>query len=133
VGGQLAADADQLVVVPDEEPALDALGVGVLGGEEAAVGVAQLAQQVVRGAGGDLPVAGAAGELPGVQVDGHQLRVVVQHLLEVGHQPAPVGGVAVEAAAELVEDAAGGHPVQRERGHVERAVEAAEVAAEQQL
>ena len=39
----------QLVGGPHVEPALLALGVGVLGGEEAAVGVAQVAQHVADG------------------------------------------------------------------------------------
>ena len=44
--------------------------------------------------------------LPGVEVDAGEQGVVVEHLLEVGHQPDGVGGVAVEAAADLVVDAA---------------------------
>jgi hypothetical protein len=95
--------------------------------------VAQLAQQVVGGAAGDPAVPVGAGELPGVGVHAQELGVVVQHLLEVGHQPAPVGRVAVEAAAELVEDAAGGHPVHGQLGHAERPLEAAQVAAEEEL
>ena len=53
---------------PQVELALDALGVGVLGGEEAAVGVAQVAQHVVDRLLDHPPVAVAAGDEPGVQV-----------------------------------------------------------------
>ncbi len=43
-----------------------------------------------------------------------QLRVVVQHLLEMRHQPDLVGGIAGEAAAEVVVDAALRHPLQHQ-------------------
>ena len=42
-------------------------------------------------------------------------RVVVEHLLEVRHEPGLVDGVAVEAAAEEVVHAARGHRVERRR------------------
>jgi len=38
-----------------------------------------------------------------------QLRVVVQHLLEMRHQPLLIGRIAREAAAEMVVDAAARH------------------------
>ena len=41
------------------------------------------------------------------------MRLVVEHLLEVRHAPLGVCGVAVKAAADLVVDAAGRHPLQR--------------------
>jgi hypothetical protein len=43
-----------------------------------------------------------------------QLRVVVQHLLEVRHQPDRVGGVACIAAAQVIVDAAVRHPLQHQ-------------------
>ena len=48
------------------------------------------------------------------QVHRGELGVVVEHLLEVRHDPVAVGGVAVIAAAEVVANAAAGHPVERE-------------------
>ena len=75
----------------------------------------QLADHVVEHAGRDLAIALDAEDGPGVQVRARELGVVVEHLLEVGHEPALVGRVAVEAAAELVADAAVGHLVERER------------------
>jgi hypothetical protein len=95
--------------------------------------VAQLAQQVVGGQAGHPPVALGAGDLPGARVQPHQLGVVVEHLLEVRHQPALVGRIAVEAAAELIEDAARRHPVQRELHHLQRPAPAAQMAAEQEV
>ncbi len=55
--------------------------------------------------------------LPGVQVGAQQLGVVVEHLLEVRHEPDGVDAVAVKAAAELVVDAAVRHLLQRQLGH----------------
>ena len=54
-------------------------------------------------------------DLPRVDVQADQERVVVEHLLEVRDEPSLVGRVAVEPAAELVVDAAAGHPVERRR------------------
>jgi len=56
-----------------------------------------------------------------VQVERGQLRVVVEHLLEVGHEPLAVDRVAVEAAPELIVDAAASHPGERVAHHLERA------------
>ena len=52
-----------------------------------------------------------------MQVRRREQRVVVQHLLEVRHEPAVVDRVAVEAAAEQVVHPAGGHPVERLDDH----------------
>ena len=46
-------------------------------------------------------------------VDAHQQRLVVEHLLEVRHQPLAVDRVAGEAAADVVVHPAGGHRVER--------------------
>ena len=54
-----------------------------------------------------------------------QQRVVVEHLLEVRHEPALIDAVAGEAAGEVVVDAAGGHLVERERDHVQQSSAAA--------
>src|SRR5207247_2325431 len=59
-------------------------------------------EQVVEGLGGHAPVPLVAGDLPGPEVQPGQLRVVVQHLLEVGNVPPAVDGVAVEPPADLV-------------------------------
>jgi hypothetical protein len=53
-----------------------------------------------------------------VEVGRHEQRVVVEHLLEVRHEPPLVDRVAVEAAADEVVHAAGGHRVEGLRRHV---------------
>ena len=118
---------------PRERRALDAVGVGVLRRGEAAVLERELAQQVVEDALGDLAPLLVAGHLPGRQVRAREQRVVVEHLLEVRHEPDRVDRVAVEAAAELVVDAAVGHAPQRAQRHRERLLAAAAaVHAEQE-
>ena len=110
---------------PRERRALDAVGVGVLRRGEAAVLERELAQQVVEDAlGGRAPLL-VARHLPGRQVRAREQRVVVEHLLEVRHEPDRVDRVAVEAAAELVVDAAVGHAPQRAQRHRERLLAAA--------
>ena len=98
---------------PDVELALLALGVGVERRVEAALGAAHLAQRPVERLLADAPEQRLAGHLPAVQVRARQQRVVVEHLLEVGDQPAGVDRVAGEAAADLVVHAAVGHRAQR--------------------
>ena len=119
VGQRVAAELLELLERPHVELALDALGVGVLGGEEPAVGVAQVAQHVRDGLLDDAAVAVGAGDHPAVQVGADEERLVVEHLLEVGDEPVRVDRVAVEAAADLVVDAAGGHGVERAGDHLQ--------------
>ena len=61
----------------------------------------------------DLAIALGARHEPAVEVGGDEQRVVVEHLLEVRHQPALVDGVPVEAAAQQVVHAAERHAVER--------------------
>ena len=53
--------------------------------------------------------------LVAVHVVPQQLRVVVNHLLEVRHHPALVHAIAMEAAGELIVDAAVRHLFERHR------------------
>ena len=118
---------------PDEVPPLDALGVGVLRRGEATPREEHLAGQVVEGGLDRAPVGDVAAELMGVEVDGGELGVVVEHLLEVGHGPAGVDAVAMEAAPELVEDAPAQHPIQGGEGRRRRGVRPGEAVAQEQL
>ena len=72
------------------------------GGVEAAGRVGHLAQQIVERLLAHAAAFGIAERQPGVEVERGQLGVVVQHLLEVRHQPVRVDRIAREAAAELV-------------------------------
>ena len=105
---------------PGVRQPLDAVGVGVLRGGEAAPVDAHLAQQVVDCLLHDRPVALVASDDPGVEVRRGEKRVVVEHLLEVRDEPPGVHRVAVEAAADDVVEAAGRHPVERAPHHPER-------------
>ena len=123
---RLADQVDQLVPRPREEPAFDALGVGVLRGEEPALGMLHLPQQVLDRLGRHAAIAILAGDLPGPRVQLHELGVVVEHLLEVGNVPRTVGGVPGEPPAHMVVDPALRHPVERDHHHLERVGHAAQ-------
>src|SRR5256885_11088656 len=56
-------------------------------------------------------------ELPAVEKVLEQLGIVVGHFFEVGNEPAFVDRVAMEAAGELVVDAAAGHFFERSEEH----------------
>ena len=88
------------VALPGEREALDAVRVGVLRRGEPAAVERELAQHVVDGLLGDLAVALLADHLEAVEVRDGEQRVVVEHLLEVRHEPLVVDRVAVEAAAD---------------------------------
>ena len=108
--------------------------IGVLGRVEAAVGVGHVAQHVIEDAARGCGVLRVAGDLERFQVGDGELRLVVEHLLEVRHEPALVHRVAMEAAAELIVHAALGHLAQREQRHVERfLVLGARVVAQQEV
>ena len=82
----------------------------------------------------DIGVLPVARDLECFQVGDGELRLVVEHLLEMRHEPALVHRVAMEAAAELIVHAALGHLAQREQRHVERfLVFRARVIAEQEI
>ncbi|WP_262297298.1 hypothetical protein [Microvirga sesbaniae] len=63
-------------------------------------------------AGGGILEDGPAGLGEGQGVEFQELRIVVEHLLEMRHEPALVDGVAGEAAADMVVNPAEGHPLQ---------------------
>jgi hypothetical protein len=114
--GGLPDVEETLLRAPVGARAVGAEAVGVEAREEASLGSAQLALEELdrlldRPA--ELRV-GPAVLAVGLGVDPQQLALVIEHLLEVGDQPARVGAVAVETAAELVVDAAAGHAVQRQ-------------------
>ena len=132
--GLVAQRGANLIGRPDVELALFSLAVGVVAAIEAAPLVAHLAPHEVERLLDHAPVERLARHLPGVEIDAGQQGVVIEHLLEVGHEPALVGRIAGEAAAKLVIEAAVGHRLQRALGHVERhAVAAPGVDAQQEL
>ncbi len=98
---------------PYVEAALLALGVGVLGRREAALGLAQIAQHIGDRLVEHLPPARLTDLLPRVQVGAGEERLVVEHLLEVGDHPERVDRVAREPPAEVVVHAARRHRVER--------------------
>ena len=89
--------------------------VGILGRIEPAGGMAQLAQHVLDGLLDDLLPTCLAEDEVRVEVDADQQRLVVEHLLEVGHEPFLVDRVAGEATADMVVHATAGHRVERRR------------------
>ena len=82
--------------------------------------------EVARDVGDDLveylTKARLTGHLPRVEVGACEQRVVVEHLLEVGHDPVRIDGVPRESSAEMVVDATGGHGIERVGHHVQRVV-----------
>ena len=86
-----------------------AAAVRVLTAVEAALLSLQLPQTVVQGALRHAAVQGNVPILPGLGVHQGQQGIVIEGLFKVGGQPLPVGGIAGEAAAEMVIDTAPVH------------------------
>ena len=97
------------------------LAVGVLGGEEPAGGrVGEVALHVGEDVARRVGKLFVTRDLVGFQVGDGELRLVVEHLLEVRDVPARVGRVAVKAAAQMIVDAARRHVTQRGEVHLQR-------------
>ena len=123
----------QLGARPAVELALVPFAVGIFGRIEAAVRVGHIAQHVIEDVAHDLGVAGLAAHQAGVEIQLRQLRVVIEHLLEMRHQPFRIHRVAGEAAAQVIVDAARRHAVAGVQHHADgvRVAEARGVAQQE--
>ena len=122
----------QFLVRPAIELPLVAFAVGVLGGIKSAVRMRHVAQDVIENVAGGVGVIrflrrAAHSRFPlnfgfgisdfgfgnqvGIEIELRELRLVVEHLLEMRHEPFGVHRVTREPAAQLVVNAAGGHAV----------------------
>ena len=69
-----------------------------------------------------------------MQIDAGELSVVVEHLLEVRHEPVRVSGVAVEATAELVVYSPVGHRIEGVSDHLkQRPVASRHISPQEEL
>ena len=105
---------------PDVELALFAFAVGVEAREEAAIRRAHLPGHPADDAVRHVREPRVAGRPREVGIEREQRTVVVEHLFEMRNRPLGVDAVAAEAAAQLIVDAAVGHPQERDAHHRER-------------
>ena len=98
---------------PDVVQTFDRIGFGVQRGVIPAARVQHVRQQEVKELFGSFAVSGVVRGTKGLSVDAGQLSVVVQHFLEMWHQPATVCAVAMKTATQMITDAARRHRVQR--------------------
>ena len=94
--------------------------IGILRREEPARRTGEVAPHVVENAAGHPGIAFVARRLSRLKITDRELRLVVEHFLEVRHEPFRIHRVAVEAAAHVVVQATLGHLAQREHGHLDR-------------
>src|ERR1700722_13252533 len=80
---------------PDEEFSFLALTVGILGRIETMVRARHLAQHVVEDLARDVKEFGFVQRTSGIEIKPRELCVVVEHFLEMRHQPAIVNAVAM--------------------------------------
>ena len=91
---------------PDVELSLFALRIGVQGRVERALPAGHLPREPTHSLLGPFPVQHLSGAAPGERQQVEKLGIVVEHLLEMRHQPLVVDRIARIAAAEMVVDAA---------------------------
>ena len=79
--------------------------------------MAHFQAHVIEGFLGHPAIERIAGVLPCVKVNSGELCIVVQHFLEVRHEPLIIDGISGEAAANLIVYSALGHSKQSELRH----------------
>ncbi len=124
-GAARVHDLADLLRRPCEEPALlppagRSGTVGVGRGIEGPLGRGHVALGIQQDLPDDVRVTFLSRRLVALEVSHRQEGVVVEHLLEVRHEPVRVRRVPVEAAPDLVVHAPGRHPVERQRDHSEK-------------
>src|SRR5262249_31652785 len=94
---------------PNKKLPLPACPVGVLAGEKTTGGICRFAFYILKRLDGNAREKIVVGYLIEVEIDADELGVVIQHFLEMRHEPDRIDGVAMKAAAELIEDASFSH------------------------
>ncbi len=92
--------------------------VGVLGRIETAAAICHLAHDVLKRVRRHVQKEPVARHLRALDVREHELRLVVEHLLEMRHPPRRVDRIAMKAAADVVAHAAECHRAERPQHHV---------------
>ena len=105
---------------PAVEFSLDAFAVGIFGGIKTTVWMRHVAQHVVEDVPRHRCVPRFAADEKRVEVKLRELRIVVEHLLEVRHEPFGIHRVAREAAAKLVVNPTRRHLVAHVQHHALR-------------
>ena len=105
---------------PAIELALVPFAVGILRRIKSAAGMGHVAENVAKDVADHVGVPFLSADEIGVEVEVHQLRVVIEHLFEVRDEPLRIDGVAGEPAAQLIIHAAGGHAVAGVENHLDR-------------
>ncbi len=86
-----------------------AFAVGVFGGKKSAVRMRHVPQDVIQNVADNFRVPRVAADCKSVEVKLRELRVIIEHFFEMGHEPFSIYGIARKAAAELIMDAARRH------------------------
>jgi len=92
----------------------------VFGRVEAALLAGHVAPDVIEDVARGLLEDWLARDLERLQIADGELRLIVEHFLEMRNVPELVHGVTVKAATEMIVDAAFGHLAQRGEGHLQR-------------
>ena len=119
-GSILTQQGVELSGIPHVVATFVPFGIGVEGGVESPIRRGHLARQPTEGVVRHATCFGIARGLPEMRAEPHEQCIVVQHLLEVRHQPLRIHGVAREPAADLIVDAAARHALESVRRHLER-------------
>src|SRR5215204_5268067 len=106
--------------------------VGIEGGVEPTVRIGQLAGYEVKRLLGYLTVPVVAIRLEARKIGRGELRIVVEHRLEMRHQPDGIDGITMKSAANVVVNAAAGHTIERPLHHNRFSLSASALVLSQQ-
>ena len=104
---------------PDEKLSFDSFRIRIRCGIESSGKVGHLPENIIEHFRRDLAIGGLFRDLIGFQVGPCQEGIVVEHLLEMGDQPALVGGVPCEPATDMIVDPPVRHRIERARDHLQ--------------
>lgn len=108
---------------PDIKRAFVGMAVGVQAvrvfrGIKPATGMAQIPNHISKRVPGCFRKKCIARDLVRLNVGTDQLRLVIKHLLEVGHMPLAINAITMKPAPQMVAHSAHGHLAQAEEGHI---------------
>src|SRR5438128_805011 len=94
--------------------------IGIFSRKKSAFLACQVASDVIENVPCDGFIPSIVRDLKGVEISGGELRLIVEHFLEVRHVLVTIDRVAMKTAAEMIVHSAGGHFAQSEQSHFER-------------
>src|SRR5580698_3541953 len=116
----VANDLVNFFARPNVELALHPFTVGILRRIKSTFGTSHVAQYVIASATRDVGIKRITRDLIRIDVTRNELRLIVEHLLEMRHEPSLIDTVPMKTAAKLIEQSAFAHHPEGVQRHLAR-------------